>query len=116
MRACRLSATRNGHGAAVDGDEEVLHADDVEAGEAQVGDRRAALEAGQGVGQRVAAVDLGRPVGADGQGRPAVGAGDALEDRDRLGVGPVEVVEHDRRPAAVEHLADELAGHARGGC
>ena len=74
-----------------------------------MGDRRPALEAGQRLGQRVAAVDLGRPVGADDERRSVVGAGDALEDRDALGVGPVEVVEDEHRRSTAEDVGRPVA-------
>ena len=86
-----------------------------------MGDRRPALEAGQRLGQRVAAVHLGRPVGADDERRSVVDAGDALEDRDALGVGPVEVVEDEHRGSTADHVGDHGAAPrpsraARGAC
>ena len=75
-----------------------------EAVEAEVGDGVAALQAGQQLGDGVAPVHGVGPVGADEDQRAAVGLGEALEEGDALGVGPVEVLEHHHGPAA--HLPD----------
>ena len=109
MRACIVSATRKGTASPWIAPRKILHAGDVEPGEAEVGDRRPALDAGQRLGQRVAAVHLGRPIGADDERRSVVDTGDALEDRDALGVGPVEVVEDEHRGSTADHVGDHGA-------
>ena len=66
-------------------------------------DRVAALEPGEHLGRRVPAVERVGAVGADEQARSAALLGQAFEEGDALGVGPVQVVEHDdaRRSASV---------------
>jgi hypothetical protein len=84
----------------------------VEAAQGEVRDRVAALEPGQQLGGRVAPRQPVGPVGADQQQAAAVGLGQLLEDAEALGVGPVEVFEHEQAGAHRHQLAD----HRDRGC
>ena len=81
------------------GGEELAHLGGAEPAELHVGDEVAALEAGEQVGGGVAPGEPVGSVGADEHERAAVGFGEPLEDGEALGVGPVEVLEHDERRA-----------------
>lgn len=122
-------------GLAVDGGDEVHrrvdpgHAGDepadlalLEPGQGQVGGRRLTEQLGQGAAQRVAAVHLDVPIGADEQ-EACVGqlAGHEPEQQQARLIGPVEVVQDDdqatwcgRRPQAGGHRVEQAeAGHLR---
>ena len=68
----------------------------------------AALEPGQHLGGRVPAVQRVGPVGADEQHRTAARLGEPFEERDALGVGPVQVVEHDHTRRSRGEIADDI--------
>ncbi len=88
--------------APVDGVQELGDLGDRQAVEVDVGHGVAPFEPGQQARRGVAAGERIGSVGADEQARAAAGLGQALEEQQALGVGPVEVVEHHhaRRPAA----------------
>ena len=91
-----------------DGGRKALTSAGVRRLEVQVHDRVPALEAGQHLGGGVAAGQAVGPVGADDEQRAAVGLGQALEQREALGVGPVEVLEHHEAGTAGGEVADQV--------
>ena len=98
-----------GRAAAVDREEEGAHVGLAEAADADVDGVGPALQAGERLGERVAARQLARPVGAHDGARARCG-GDPLEQGDALGVGPVEVLEHEHGPLPVDDLGEQVEG------
>ena len=82
--------------------------------ELDVGDRVPAFEPGEQLGRRVAAGQPVGPVGAHHQQPAPAGLGQLLEHGDALGVGPVQVLEHDEAGGARREPADQL--DRRSGC
>jgi len=80
---------------AVDGREERVDVRRAQPPELDVSDRMAALQPGQQLRGRMPAREPVRAIGADDQEAAATGLGQLLEHREALGVGPVQVLEHD---------------------
>ena len=90
------------------GGEELVHLGRAEPSELDVGDQVAPIEPGEQVGGGVAPGQPVGAVGADEDQRTAVGLGEQLEGGEALGVGPVQVLEHDEPGAPVGQRAHEV--------
>ncbi len=98
------------HRVAVDGGQQLGHPGPAEALEGDAGDHALALQLDQQLDQRVAAGHALGAEGADQQQRQAAGDGQAAEQGDALGVGPVQVLEHHQGPGGAGQLADQGDG------
>jgi hypothetical protein len=106
---------------AVDGREEGVDVRGAQLPELDVGDRMTALQPGEELRGRMPAREAVRAVGADDQQPAAAGFGQLLEHREALGVGPVQILEHDdagdplgEPPHQLDSRPDALIGGAVG--
>ena len=91
-----------------DGGQERAHLGGAEAGELQVGHRVPTLEAREELGGRMAPGEAVGAVGADHHQGAAFRLGQQLEGGQALGVGPVEVLEHDEAGPRIGEAAHEV--------
>jgi hypothetical protein len=98
------------HRVAVDGGQQLGHPALAEPLEGDAGDEALALQLDQQLDQRVATGHALGAEGADQQQRQARCDGQAAEQGDALGVGPVQVLEHHQRPGGAGQLAHKGDG------